>query len=102
MSTSTVSINILDKDYQVACPEEEKAALIKAGQHLDEQMRTIRASGKIIGLERIAVMAALNISYELLQQDGNAKPSEQEQATVQRLGEEIDETLHRCRQLEIS
>ena len=74
MSTpNTITVNILDKEYQVACPEEQQAELIVSAKYLDKQMRTIRDTGKVIGLERIAVMAALNISYELLQaseQDG--------------------------------
>ena len=62
----TVSVHILDKEYQVACPAEQEAELIVSASYLDRQMRTIRETGKVIGLERIAVMAALNISHELL------------------------------------
>ncbi len=71
MSTqaTTVEVKILDKEYLVACPEEEREALLRAAQHLDKKMREIRASGKVFGLERIAVMAALNITHELLEQD---------------------------------
>ena len=64
---NTVTVKILDKDYQVACPEEQEAQLITSAKYLDKQMRGIRDSGKVIGLERIAVMAALNIGYELLE-----------------------------------
>ena len=64
-SNKLTSVNILDKDYQVACPPEEKQALLKAADELDNRMRAIRNSGSIIGLERIAVMAALNLCYEL-------------------------------------
>ena len=59
------SVSILDKDYQVACPPEEKPALLQAAEELDQRMKAIRSSGSIIGLERIAVMAALNLCYEL-------------------------------------
>lgn len=61
-----LSIRILGKDYQVACPEAEEASLQKAVQYLDGKMRDIRNSGKIVGMERIAVMAALNIAHELM------------------------------------
>lgn len=67
MNPNTVSVTILDKEYQVACPPEQQAELLMSAQHLDQQMRAIRNTGKVIGLERIAVMAALNISHELLQ-----------------------------------
>ncbi|MDX2463192.1 MAG: cell division protein ZapA [Porticoccus sp.] len=65
MSQQTVNIRILDKEYQVSCPPEERNALLQSAKALDEKMRTIRNSGSVIGLERIAVMAALNLTYEL-------------------------------------
>ena len=66
---NTATVKILDKEYQVACPEEQEAELLTSAKYLDKQMRKIRNSGKVIGLERIAVMAALNISFELLHKD---------------------------------
>jgi cell division protein ZapA len=65
MSNDTVFVKILGKDYQVACPLDEREALRSAAQSLDERMNEIRSSGSVIGLERIAVMAALNLSYEV-------------------------------------
>lgn len=102
MSTQTVSVKILDKEYQVACPTEQQQGLLQAAQHLDAQMRDIRSTGKVIGLERIAVMAALNISFELLQTQQQGASSQSESAVVKRISERIEDTLHRCRQLEIS
>lgn len=66
-SPATVGIRILDKDYQVHCPPEQQEALLGAARDLDQRMRDIRRSGNVIGLERIAVMAALNLAYELAQ-----------------------------------
>lgn len=63
---STVSVRILDKEYQVSCPEEEVEALTASAKYLDQQMRQIRETGKVFGLDRIAVMAALNIANEML------------------------------------
>ena len=51
---------------RIACSEEEKADLLKAVEYLDGKMREIRDAGKVIGVERIAIMAALNITHELL------------------------------------
>ena len=69
MSTpSTVRLRILDNDYQVACPPEEKEGLLNAARYLDEKMRAIRSGGNVIGTERIAVMVGLNVAHELLQQ----------------------------------
>ncbi|MAL98241.1 cell division protein ZapA [Hydrocarboniclastica marina] len=68
--STTVEVNILDKEYLVACPEDARSELEKAARHLDRKMREIRSSGKVYGTERIAVMAALNITHELLQSSG--------------------------------
>ena len=112
---NTVSVKILDKEYQVACPPEQQAELLLSARHLDEQMRAIRATGKVIGLERIAVMAALNISHELLKArsgpapasgDSSATPAQDEAppppGSVASLSAKLDEALHQLRQLEIS
>ena len=68
-TSTTVEVRILDKEYLVACPEEEREALMRSARHLDQKMREIRASGKVFGTERIAVMAALNITHEMLERD---------------------------------
>ena len=98
----TLTVNILDKDYQVACPAEERPALKEAAHYLDQQMRSIRDTGKVVGGERIAVMAALNISYELLQ--ANAQGDAQLGAAaedMEQLNRKLDEALHDLRQLQI-
>lgn len=61
-----VSIRILDKEYQVACPPSERTDLLDSAEVLNEKMREIRDSGRIVGLDRIAVMAALNMANDLL------------------------------------
>lgn len=63
---SRVSVRILEKEYHVTCPPEERPALLDSAEYLNRKMREIRDSGKVIGLDRIAVMAALNIVNELL------------------------------------
>lgn len=101
---STVTVNILDKEYQVSCPPEQEAELVVSASYLDKQMRSIRESGKVIGLERIAVMAALNISHELLQasehddmSDGESVPN----SAVNGLTKKIEEAIFSLRQMEI-
>lgn len=64
--TTRVAIHIMDSEYRVSCPEGEEAKLAEAARYLNEKMQEIRDSGKVIGADRIGVMAALNISYELL------------------------------------
>ena len=59
-------MTILGKEYQVSCPAEEVDALTQAARFLDQQMDEIRSSGKVVGLDRVAVMAALNITHDYL------------------------------------
>jgi cell division protein ZapA len=65
-----VTIRILEKEYHVACPAEEKASLVASAELLNAKMREIRDSGKVVGLDRVAVMAALNLANELLRAQG--------------------------------
>jgi cell division protein ZapA len=96
-------VKILDKDYQVACPADQEAELLVSAKYLDKQMRGIRDSGKVIGLERIAVMAALNISHELLRASEEEVQIELPPSveSVQRLNRKLDDALYQMRQLEI-
>ena len=82
MSKETVIVKILDKEYQVACPPDEEAALTQAARYLDQHMRDIRSTGKVIGLERVAIMAALNISHELLAQNRGQSRRDQRGASA--------------------
>ncbi len=66
-STTPVKVQILGKEYPVSCAADEQHELLLAARYLDEKTREIRDGGRIIGTERIAVMAALNIAHELLQ-----------------------------------
>jgi cell division protein ZapA len=65
-TTKTLEIKLLDRELRVACPEEERSELLEAVAFLDKRMREIRDAGKIASVERIALMAALNITHELL------------------------------------
>jgi len=61
-----IEVSILDRSFRIACSEDEQAGLRQAVEYLDRKMREIRDGGKVIGHERIAIMAALNIAHELL------------------------------------
>ena len=62
----SLQVTIMGREFRVACAEEEQAGLLEAVDYLNKKMLDIRDAGKVIGLERIAIMAALNISHELL------------------------------------
>jgi cell division protein ZapA len=65
-----VTIRILEKEYQISCPADEKQALLDSADLLNSKMREIRDSGRIVGLDRIAVMAALNLAHEVINSGG--------------------------------
>ena len=69
----SIDIHILGRAYKVACSREEESALVASADYLDEKMREIRGASKVIGAERIAIMAGLNLAHELLTQDGGGQ-----------------------------
>jgi cell division protein ZapA len=97
-----VSIRILEKEYLVACPHEERSALLDSAEFLNAKMREIRDSGKVVGLDRIAVMAALNISNELLKvQETHRRTDGEIGGRVRALRDRIDGAIARGRQQEL-
>lgn len=90
----TVTVTIMGKEYQVACPADEQGELLQAARQLDERMRSIRQGGSVIGLERIAVMAALNLSHELLLAKQETAISER---LVNRVANKLDATMAQSR-----
>lgn len=89
-----LSISIMGKDFMVACPDQERESLRAAAQYLDGKMREIHDGGRVIGMERTAVMAALNIANELLQarRGGGEIPTEVTQR-LKSLQDKIDAAL---------
>lgn len=69
----TINISIFDKEYQVSCKQDEIQALRDSAYYLDSKMREIKASGSVLGLDRLAVMAALNIANEYLSSEQQKK-----------------------------
>ena len=101
-SAEGITIHILDKEYMIACSEGERHDLQRSADYVDKKMREIRDSGKIIGSDRIAVMAALNISHELLTQGGDSSQTDASAGNrIRSIQEKIDDALYRSRQLEI-
>ena len=93
---SRISVKILEKEYHVTCPVDERPALIDSAEYLNRKMREIRDSGKVIGLDRIAVMAALNIVNELLQSRGHDAGVETDLATrIKAMRERVESALTR-------
>jgi cell division protein ZapA len=97
-----VSVRIMEKEYVVACPYEERAALLDAAEFLNGRMREIRDSGKIVGHDRIAVMAALNLAHEFLKvRDRETKVDSGVGHRVRALRERVEGALEKGQQLEL-
>ena len=89
-NTTTVTVNILGKDYEVACAISERDALKASARHLDLHMQAIKNSGKVIGLDRVAVMAALNIAHEFIDAQSRRKQTEEQ---IDMLAEQLRQVL---------
>lgn len=94
-NTQNVSLDvaIMGREFRVACPEHEREGLLQAVGYLDRKMREIRDSGKVIGLERIAIMAALNITHDFLSARPAEPDLEQYRARLAQLSQVLDQAL---------
>lgn len=97
---NSVSISILGKEYQIGCPPEEEESLLRAARHLNEQMKEVKSRGATLQLEKVAILAALNISHELVTQ-GGTKARNDTLHKLKSLEEKIDSALISARQMEI-
>ena len=97
----SVTVHILDKDYLVSCSVEEKADLVAAATYLDEKMKEIRKAGKVVGADRISVMAALNLSHELLQSKNRREDQAKSMSSrIKGLQDKIEVALNKGKQME--
>ena len=100
--TVRISVRVLEKEYQVACPVEERSDLLDSAEYLNGKMREIRDAGNVIGLDRIAVMAALNIANELLKLRNQDRSLNGEVGSrIKQLRERVETALTQGRQLEL-
>ncbi len=90
---NTTEITLLDRQYLIACLPEEQEALVQAARYLNGKMLEIRQAGKILSMERLAIMAALNITHELIQLGKQNQDSlVQVQRLTEKLAQAVDET----------
>lgn len=91
--SKSVTILILGKEFSVACPEDEQEDLLAAARYLDGNMKQIQKSGKIIGAERTAIMAALNITNDLLKLQSGTKGQLETQSRLAALQAKVSDAL---------
>ena len=96
-----VSVRILEKEYAMVCPYEERSALLDSAEFLNARMREVRDSGKVVGSDRIAVMVALNLANEYLKlKEREAKLEAEASGRVKALRERVEAQLAKGQQLE--
>jgi cell division protein ZapA len=97
-----VSVRIMEKEYVIACPYDERSALLDAAEFLNMRMREIRDSGRVVGIDRIAVMAALNLAHEYLKgKDRESRVDTGVGSRVRTLRERVEGALGKSQQLEL-
>ena len=97
-----LSVRILEKEYFVACVAEERTELLDSAELLSGRMKEIRDTGKVVGADRIAVMAALNITNEMLRQREHGHGSQTELGTrIKMLRERVETALQKGQQLDL-
>jgi len=97
-----IAVNILGKEYRIGCDSDEEEALLKAARLLDARMKQIRSSGKVIGTDRIAVMAALNLAHELLTRESSVDAAAgAANKRIRSMRERIEIALNDSAQLEL-
>ena len=97
-----VSVRIMEKEFVVACPYEERSALLDAAEFLNARMREIKETGKVVGLDRIAVMAALNLAHEFLKlRDRETRVDSGAGNRVRAMRERVESALGKGQQLEL-
>jgi cell division protein ZapA len=101
-ASGPVSIQILDKEYLIACPPEERDDLLAAAVYLNGRLREIREGGKVIGSERQVMMAALNMANDLTKMKGREQRTNADVgARVRNMRERVERALHQGKQLEL-
>lgn len=97
-----VTVRILEKEYFISCPQDERADLLDSAEYLNKKMREVRDTGKVVGADRIAVIAALNMANELLRlrkQDTELHGTVS--GRVKNMRERVENALQRTRQLDL-
>lgn len=99
---NAVKIVILDKEYLVSCPDDEKEALDAAVKHLSRKMSDIRSGGKVVGIDRIAVMAGLNLAHEAIESGAASRDTQSTGIRLSELNTRIENALAGFRQAKMN
>jgi len=87
-----MTVSLLGREFRVGCPEGEERQLMASVDYLNKKLKEVRDTGKVVGNERIAIMAALNIAHESLTNPGKAHAGVDSAAMKRRIAS-MQETL---------
>lgn len=100
-SPQTVSVTILEKEYQISCPPDEVDALMESAAFLDHRMKEIKKNSQVYGLERVAIMAALNIANDYISQSSQTSEiSDVQEDSLKILAQKVDFAIKRIRAID--
>lgn len=88
-----VKVSIMQREFTVACSAAERRGVVEAAAYLDQQMRAVSKGAQVLGIDRCAIMAGLNISHELLALRASLADNEQLDARLERLHTQVDQAL---------
>jgi len=101
-SNNTCSVTILDKEYNIACKESERDALMRSAELLNHKIQEVRSGGKVVGGERIAIMAALNLAHDMLEHNPPVVEDGDLVQRVQKINSKIETALAQNQQIELA
>ncbi len=100
--SAQVSVRILDKEYQILCPADERTDLLDSAEMLNEKMREIQNAGRVIGLDRIAVMAALNMANDLIRAQARDRELDGDVSSrLKSISDRVESVLGSAQQLDL-
>ena len=99
--TVPVTVLIMEKEYRIACATNHKDSLVNSATLLNNKMQEIRSSGKVIGSDRIAVMAALNLAHDLLEQQQQSTDNTFLEKQIRKLRDKVDTVVNESKQMEL-
>ncbi len=94
----SVKVSIMQREFTVACTEDEMEGLIEAASYLDKQMRSISEGGQVLGIDRCAIMAGLNISHSYLQLQNTVQAQEEVDSRLETLHEQVEKCVSNLKQ----
>ena len=94
MSQTKITVRILNKEYQFACDESERTSLLSAADYLDKSMKAIKDKNSTMASDKIALMAALNLSHELIKsQSTNHFYDTEVLSTLKKLNDKLEQAI---------